>query len=40
VTENRARKGNWSDRILGISRILGVQDLPEAVFLDVELLDF
>jgi hypothetical protein len=33
-TENRARKINWSDRILGIARILGVQraDLLEGVF--------
>ena len=35
-------KGNWSDRILGIARILEVErgDLPEGVFLYVKLLDF
>jgi hypothetical protein len=40
-TENRARKRNWSDRILGSARIQGVQRgyLPD-VFLYVELFDF
>jgi hypothetical protein len=35
-------KGNWSDRILGITRILGVErvDLAEGVFLYAELFDF
>ena len=41
-TENRARKRNWSDRMLGSARILGVQrgDLPDGVFLYIELFDF
>src|SRR5260370_7725284 len=40
--DNRARTRNWSDRILGRARILGVQrgGLPEGVFLYVELFDF
>ena len=35
-------KGNWSDRILGIARILGLErvGLPEGVFLYAELFDF
>src|ERR1700731_2814214 len=41
-TEKRAQKRNWSDRILGIARILEVERgyLPEGVFLYVELFDF
>src|SRR5580704_3041331 len=41
VTENRARRRNCCDRILGIARILRVQRLylPEGVFLYVELFD-
>jgi len=37
----RARKRDWSDRILGSARILGVQrgDLPGGGFLYVELFD-
>jgi hypothetical protein len=39
-TENRARKRNWSDRISGSARFLGVQrgDLPDGVFLYVDLI--
>src|SRR5260370_36676455 len=41
LTENRARKRNWSDRILGNARILGVErrNLPDGLFLYVELFD-
>jgi hypothetical protein len=40
-TENRARKKNWSDRILGSARIPGVQRmcLPDGVFVYLELLN-
>jgi hypothetical protein len=40
--ENKARKRNWSDRILGSAGILVVQrgDLLDGVFLYVELFDF
>ena len=39
--ENKAQRGNWSDRILGSARILGVEgELPDRVLLYVELLDF
>ena len=42
LTENRARKGKWSDRILGSARIQAIQrgDLPDGVFLYVEVFDF
>ena len=42
LTENRARKRNLSDRILGSARIPGVEQggLPDVVFLYVELFDF
>ncbi len=41
-TENRSLKRNCSDRILGSARIPAVQrgDLPDGVFLYVELFDF
>src|ERR1700687_1560638 len=40
--ENTARKENWSDRILGSARFLGVErgGLADGVFLYVELFDF
>ena len=42
IAENRARKGNRGDRILGIAKILGVEraNLPEGVSLYVEVFDF
>ena len=41
-SENRARKGNWSDRMLGVRQDAGssTRGLPDRVFSDVELFDF